>query len=144
MKTVQIPVVCLVVLLGAEKIFCCKATKCHSAESVVERLVLSCGRHSREPPIMRSFGNLLSTRNKKHTRLGCVFCCAEKRICAFSGSFSRKVRISLRSVTHTSTYRRALISSLQGITNALLNGQLVPLDNYQLSTLLLGYRYQTW
>ena len=63
------------------------------------------------------------------------FCGAEKRIFAFSGSFSRKVRISLRSVTHTSTYRRVLISSLQGITNALLNGQLVPLDNYQLSIL---------
>ena len=65
--------------LGAEKIFCCKATKCHSAESVVERLVLSCGRHSREPPIMRSFGNLFSTRKKKHTRLGCVFLLAQRR-----------------------------------------------------------------
>ena len=33
---------------------------------------------------------------------------------------------SLRSVTLTPTYRRSLISPLQGIINALLNGQLVP------------------
>ncbi|MBE5752274.1 MAG: hypothetical protein E7357_07680 [Clostridiales bacterium] len=35
---------------------------------------------------------------------------------------------SLRSVTLTTTYRRSLISSLQGVINALLHGQLVPLD----------------
>ena len=33
---------------------------------------------------------------------------------------------SLRSVTLTSTCRRSLISSLQGVINALFNGQLVP------------------
>ena len=38
---------------------------------------------------------------------------------------------SLRSVTFTPTYRRSLISSLQGVLNALLNGQLVPLRRYQ-------------
>ena len=40
--------------------------------------------------------------------------------------FSRKVRFSLRSVTANAKFIRLLISSLQGITNALLNGQLVP------------------
>ena len=33
---------------------------------------------------------------------------------------------SLRSVTLAPTYRRALFSSLQSVTNALLYGQLVP------------------
>ena len=33
---------------------------------------------------------------------------------------------SLRSVTRPPTYRRSLISSLQGVVNALFNGQLVP------------------
>ena len=36
--------------------------------------------------------------------------------------FSRKVRFSLRSVTANAKFMRLLISSLQGITNALLNG----------------------
>ena len=49
-----------------------------------------------------------------------------KQIALAKRLFSRKVRIALRSVTFTPTYRRSLISPLQGIINALLNGQLVP------------------
>ena len=40
--------------------------------------------------------------------------------------FSRKVRFTLRSVSANAKHMRLLISPLQGIVNALLNGQLVP------------------
>ena len=39
---------------------------------------------------------------------------------------SSRASCSLRSVTFTPTYRRSLISHLQDVINALLNGQLVP------------------
>ncbi|MBQ9729933.1 MAG: hypothetical protein IJV80_03875, partial [Clostridia bacterium] len=56
---------------------------------------------------------------RKHTICGKAFCSRKTALLA-------QARLSLRSVTLTPTYRRSLISSLQGVINALLNGQLVP------------------
>ena len=55
---------------------------------------------------------------RKHTICGKAFCSRKTALLA-------QARLSLRSVTLTPTYRRSLISSLQGVINALLNGQLV-------------------
>ena len=45
-----------------------------------------CGRCSREPPTIRKTSISFQRTTKKHTRNGCVFVGAEKRILAFSGA----------------------------------------------------------
>ena len=137
---------------GAEKIYCCFATKRRSAEEIGEGRAMICGRRSREPPTIRMFCKLILQETKKHPTKGCFLFGAEKRICAFSGAprwtmincpfclmrkrkplfarqnaRSRKMALltqscSLCSVTFTPTYRRSLISHLQDVINALPDG----------------------
>ena len=68
--------------------------------------------------------NCKAINTKRAYHHGRLFSCAHyaKRLASAKWLFSRKVRFSLRSVTANAKFMRLLIASLQGITNALLNG----------------------